>query len=72
MASGTKIIFEFLSADGSTIKHSYNYGDDDAATSDILAYMNGAITNGAMFKNVPISIKGAKAQTVTETEFSLS
>ena len=72
MASGTKIVFSFGNASGNTVNYSYNYGDDDAASADVKAAMNTMITNGAIFKNVPVSIKGAKAVITTESEFDLS
>lgn len=72
MSAGTKLVFSFGNALGNTINYSYNYGNANAATSDIKAAMNTMITNGAIFKNVPVSIKGAKAVVTTETEFDLS
>jgi hypothetical protein len=72
MASGTKIVFSFGNANGNTINYSYNYGDDDATTAHVKAAMNSMITNGVIFKNVPATIKGAKAVITTESEFDLS
>ncbi len=72
MASGTKIIFDFLNASGNTVSLSYNYGDEEATTSSITTAMNTIITNNAIFKNPPASIKGARAVVTTETEFNLS
>ena len=72
MAAGTKIIFSFGNAVGNTVNYSYNYGDAETTASAVKAAMNTMITNGAIFKNVPMSIKGAKAVVTTETEFDLS
>ena len=72
MATGTKIVFSFGNASGNTVNYSYNYGDDDAATSDVKNAMNAIIANGSIFRNVPTTIKGAKAVTTTESEFDLS
>lgn len=72
MAAGTKIVFSFGNALGNTINYSYNYGNASAAASTIKNAMNTMITNGAIFKNVPVSIKGAKAVVTSETEFDLS
>lgn len=72
MAAGTKLVFSFGNALGNTINYSYNYGDANTATSDIKTAMNTMITNGTIFRNVPVSIKGAKAVVTTETEFDLS
>lgn len=72
MAAGTKIVFIFGNADGNTLNFSYNYGDEEAEVSDIKTAMNTMITNGDIFRNVPVSIKGAKAVVTSETEFDLS
>lgn len=72
MASGIKIIMEFLDASGSTVRHSYNYGDDDANPTDIKAYMNYCITNSTMWKNPPASISKAYAEITSTTDFDLS
>lgn len=72
MASGTKIVFEFYNEAGGAMSLSYNYGDDDATTAHVKAAMNTIITNKAIFKNQPTSIRGAKAVITTESEFDLS
>ncbi|MBR0070178.1 MAG: DUF2922 family protein [Synergistaceae bacterium] len=72
MASGTKIVFSFGNAVGNTVNYSYNYGDEEASVTSVRNAMNTMITNGAIFKNVPVSIKGAKAVVTTETEFNLN
>ena len=72
MAAGTKIVFIFGNASGNTVNFSYNYGDEEATVSSIKNAMNTMITNGAIFRNVPVIIKGAKAIVTRETEFDLS
>ncbi len=72
MAAGTKIIFDFLNEAGNTVSLSYNYGDEEATITSIRNAMNTIITNKAIFKNPPASIKGARAVVTTETEFDLS
>ena len=72
MAAGTKIVFSFGNASGNTINYSYNYGDASTSASDVKTAMNTMITNGVIFRNVPVSIKGAKAVVTSETEFDLS
>ena len=72
MAAGTKIVFSFGNALGNTINYSYNYGNPDATSLSVKNAMNAMITNGSIFRNVPVSIKGAKAVLTTETEFDLS
>lgn len=72
MSAGTKIVLSFGNASGNTVNYSYNYGNANAAVSDVKSAMNTMIANGAIFKNVPVSIKGAKAVVTTESEFDLS
>lgn len=72
MAAGTKLVLEFFNESGNTVSFSYNYGDEEATTTSIKSAMNTMITNKAIFKNPPASIKGAKAVVTTETEFDLS
>lgn len=72
MASGTKIVFQFGTASGTTTSHSYPYGDDDASVSYVKGYMNTAIANKEAFHIQPVSIKGAKTVITTESPFDLS
>ena len=72
MSAGTKIVFSFGNALGNTVNYSYNYGNSEATASSVRNAMNTMITNGVVFRNVPMSIKGAKAVVTSETEFDLS
>ena len=72
MAAGTKIVFSFGNAVGNTINYSYNYGKSDSSAASIKLAMNTMIANGSIFRNVPVTIKGAKAVVTSETEFDLS
>lgn len=72
MASGTKIVFSFGNASGNTINYSYNYGNDDASSASVKNAMNTMISNGSIFKRVPVSIKSAKSVITTESAFDLS
>lgn len=72
MAAGTKMVLSFYNASGATVNYSYNYGNSEALASDIKTAMNTMITNGSIFRNVPVSIKSAKAVITSETEFDLS
>lgn len=72
MAAGTKIIFEFGTADGKTTRLSYNYGNAEATSASIKGFMNAAIQNKEIFKVQPTSISKAYVQVTTETEFDLS
>ena len=72
MAAGTKLVFSFGNASGNTVNYNYNYGDDDASTASVKNAMNTMITNGDIFRNAPVTIKGAKAVITSEVEFDLS
>ena len=61
-----------MNAVGNMVNYSYNYGDAEATKTAIKSAMNTMITNGDIFRNVPVSIQGAKAVVTTETEFNLS
>lgn len=72
MAAGTKIVLSFYNASGATVNLSYNYGDSEALASDVKTAMNTIIANGSIFRNVPVSIKSAKAVITSESEWDLS
>lgn len=72
MAAGTKLVLTFENASGSSVSMSYNYADSSADVADVKALVNGIIANGSIFVNVPVTAKGAKRVTTTETEYDLS
>lgn len=71
MASGTKLVLQFVDTDGDTISFSYAYGNDDVAVSTVTAAMNSMITNNAIFKRKPAAIKGAKVVITTESKLNV-
>lgn len=71
MAAGTKLICEFYNASGAVTSHTYNYAASSASAAGVKAYMNAAIGQSSMFKNPPVSIKGAKIQVTTESVINL-
>ena len=62
----------FAGSNGAEHSMTYNYADAEAPVSDIKALVNGIVANGSIFTNVPVTAKGAKIVTTTETEVSLS
>lgn len=72
MAAGTKIVLEFTSAVGSSVRFSYNYANADATAASVKNAMNTMISNNAIFRSKPSSIKSAKIVVTTETEYDLS
>lgn len=73
MATTYKLVCQFQGANG-TINHSY-YTEKTAAqmTAAIVnAYMNACVTYGTLFKDVPISKKGAYIVATDKTEITLS
>ena len=68
----SKLVMTFADANGDDVIMSYGYIDAEAPVSDIKALVNGIVANGSIFTNVPVTAKGAKIVTTTETEVSLS
>ena len=71
MAAGTKLVLRFGTMMGEK-NFSYNYGDEEADTSDIKAAMQAIITNGSIFRNPPLTPISAKCVVTSETEFDIS
>ena len=72
MAAGTKLELTFLKADGSKTVFTYNYANPEASSNSVKALMNGMITNGSIFENVPAVIDSAKLVTTSETSLRVS
>lgn len=72
MAAGTKLVLNFLSAAGKDIKFSFNYAKDDVESSDVKALVDGIITNGIIYEEVPVSTKSAKIIITDEADIDLS
>ena len=68
----SRLVLEFHSGNNTTKVFAYNYADPNVAVSKLKALVNGIITNGSIFSNVPVSAKSAKVITTSETEFDLS
>ena len=67
MASGTKLHLVFGTNSASKATFNYNYADREVTTATVRALMNGMITNGSIFENVPTAIESAKLVTTAET-----
>lgn len=67
-----KLILSFLDGDDKAISFSYNHSKSSIDTEDVAALMNAMVTNGAIFKKVPVSKKGAKIVKTEETIIDVS
>lgn len=71
MAAGTKLVLRFGTTSGEK-NFTFNYGNANAANTDVKTLMNAIITNGSIFRYPPLTAISAKAQVTTETTFDLS
>ena len=72
MAVSTKLSLNFYKADDKTMNLSYKYARQDPSNANIKALMEGIVTNGTIFKKVPVSLKSAQIITTETTEVDLS
>lgn len=71
MAAGTKFVLRFGTASGEK-NFIYNHGNSEVNPASVKAAMQAIITNGSIFRYVPLTMISAKAQVTTETEYDLS
>ena len=71
MASGTKLVLEFGTSNGGITTFSFNYAKPSTTTANVKALMNGIISNGDIFANVPATMKSAKLVTTNESAYDL-
>ena len=71
VSSNSKLIITFTGSNGDAV-FSFDYADTDANISDIRDLVNGIITNGSIFQNVPLAFKSAKFVTTETTTIDLS
>ncbi len=71
MVTTSKLNLEFRDANGNAVKFSYNYAKSDISSSAVKSLMQGMITNGDAFTNVPASIYSADIVTTTTTELDV-
>ena len=67
-----KLGLEFTDANGKSCTIRYSHVDEDVSSSDVVALVNGIITNGSIFATVPVSAKDATIVVTTETKINLT
>lgn len=72
MARTYKLVLDFLTAAEKTTRFTYNYADANNEASDVTTLMNAIITNGSIFKNVPVTKKAAKLVATEETAYNIA
>lgn len=72
MAEGTKLVLAFETSAGKTMSLTFNYAKPSATSTQIKALMNGIVSNGSIYENVPVAAKSAKSVTTSETIYDLS
>ena len=72
MASGARLALTFRDSGGDKITFGYNYADPEVETAAVQALMNGMITNGSIFEDVPTAIDSAKVVVTTETVLNVT
>lgn len=68
----SKLVMTFAGSNGNDIIMSYGYIEEETPSSAVKALVNGIVANGSIFDRVPVSAKGAKIVSTTETVFDLS
>lgn len=72
MASGTSLVITFLDDEGAKRRFSFKYATPSAAPAQVKSAAEAIITNGSIFKNVPVVAKSAKMVVTTENEVDIS
>lgn len=72
MSAGTKIVFSLRNANGNIMNMSYKYGNTEATAQSVRNALEAFISEGSIFRNVPVTWVGAKTVVTTESEFDLS
>lgn len=71
MASGSKLILRFGTTSGEK-NFTFNYGDEESTSANIKALGAAIISNGSIFRFVPLTFISAKVEVTTTTEFNIS
>lgn len=66
-----KLVCQYTDANGKTITHNWSPAGSGVTGQVVKSLMSACVTNGAIFKNVPVAIKEAKLVQTTETEITL-
>ena len=72
MASGTRLDLTFVNDNGNSVTYKYNYINSEVDSLSVKALMQGMITNGSIFENVPSVIKEATLVTIRETSINVN
>ena len=67
-----KMVMQFLDGDGKTISQTYNYVQGSPSAVSTKAAMDAIVTNGAIFKKVPVSKKACYVVATTQTNINIS
>lgn len=65
----TKLVVTFTTASG-TMTWSVNQFDIEADAEDVYDFVDAVVTNGDIFKNVPLAVKSVKYQTTTSNDIA--
>ena len=71
MATTTKLALTFNIGSNKTSVINYNYAKPSVTEAQVQALASGIVTNGSIFKKVPLSVKSAKLITTDTTEFDV-
>ena len=72
MTESSKLKLVFKNAGGEDVNFTFSSADKNVESSDVRALMNGMITNGTIYTNVPVAISSATMITTTETEINVN
>lgn len=72
MATGTKLIYTFVTAEGKNAQLSFNYADPASTKAEVLALGNAIIDNVNIYATEYVSIKQIKTQTTSEQTYDLT
>ena len=72
MASGVKLVLGFKTSNDKNVIFSFNYAKPSATAAQVKNLMNGIITNGSIFTNVPVTAVSATQVVTEENEYDLS
>ena len=71
MSTTTKLALTFNIGNNKTSVMNYNYAKPTVTEAQVQALATGLVTNGSIFKKVPLSVKSAKLVTTETTEFNV-
>lgn len=71
MAITNKLSLTFATQTGSSSTLSFKYANPNVASAKVKALINGIISNGSLWANVPVSAKSAKIVIIDEEKFDI-